>query len=291
MYKIIDKKNLAPRIFSLEIEAPDIARSALPGQFTIVIADNMGERVPLTICDTNLDRESVLLVVEEIGLSTRKLAKLKKGDYIKDFAGPLGLPSKLLDENVEELKEKKVLLVGGGTGAATLIPQGKWLKENFISFDAIIGARSKEFVLLEDKMKTYADEVFISTDDGSYGFHGFAVDLLDHLVKVKNKKYDFCVIVGPLIMMKFTSIKTKELGIPTFVSLNPIMVDGTGMCGACRVTIDGKTKFACVDGPEFDGHLVDFDEALRRQGQYKNQEKRKDHNYCELVGGMTDGQI
>ena len=278
MYKIIDKKNLAPRIFSLEIEAPDIARSALPGQFTIVIADNMGERVPLTICDTNLDRGSVLLVVEEIGLSTRKLAKLNKGDYINGFSGPLGLPSKLLSENIEDLKNKKILLVGGGTGSATLIPQAKWLKDKGISFDAITGFRSKDFVILEDKMKALADNLYVSTDDGSYGFKGFAVSLIEHLIKDLNKKYDFCIIVGPLIMMKFTALKTMELDIPSVVSLNPIMVDGTGMCGACRLTVGCETKFACVDGPEFDAHLIDFDETLLRQRQYRRLEVQKTMN-------------
>ncbi len=289
MNKVINKKYLAKGIFSIEIEAPKIAKKALPGQFVIVVVEEDGERVPLTICDVNLDSGTILLVVEAIGHSTKILGSLNEGDFLFGVLGPLGLPSKLICEDIESLRQKRILLVGGGTGSATLIPQGRWLKEHGVAVDALLGFRSKEFIILKDKIEEVVDNLYISTDDGTYGYKGFAVNYLEDLVKKDDIKYDLAIIVGPMIMMKFTALKTKDLGIPSVVSMNPLMVDGTGMCGACRVTVGGETKFACVDGPEFDGHLVDFDEALRRQGQYKSIEIEKNHEVCDLVVGIING--
>lgn len=285
MYKIIKKENLAPEIYSFEIEAPRVAKKAEPGQFVIVIVSDGGERIPLTICDTNLDNNTVQIVVQAIGASTRKLAAKDAGDYISDFVGPLGLPSKFVEEDIDSLRKKNILLVGGGVGTAPLIPQAKWFKENDVKFDVLIGAKTKDFIILEDKFENLAENLYIATDDGSYGFSGMIPSAIEDLVKNKNKTYDMCIIVGPMIMMKFTALMTKSLEIPSIVSLNPLMVDGTGMCGACRVNIGGETKFACVDGPEFDAHLVDFDEALRRQSQYKDIEIKRNHEYCDLLGG------
>lgn len=291
MYEILENKYMAPEIHGLWIKAPDIAKAALPGQFVIVIVEDDGERVPLSICDINKEEGSIFLVVQSIGVSSKKLNNKEKGEKLSAVVGPLGKPSAFVNEDIEKLKEKKILLAGGGVGVAPLIPQGRWLKKHGIDFDIVTGSKSKEFVILEDRFKELSDFVFIATDDGSYGFHGMVTDAIEELVENQGRNYDLCIIIGPMIMMKFTSMTTKKLGIPSIVSLNPLMVDGTGMCGACRVTIDGKTKFACVDGPEFDAHKVDFDEALRRQGQYRDSEIKKDHEYCELTGGMKDGQI
>lgn len=289
MYKILKKENLAPEIFSFVIDAPRVAKKALPGQFIILIIDEGGERIPLTICDTNIDEGSVTIVVQAIGASTKKLSSLEEGACLHDFVGPLGLPSKFVNENIESLRKERILLAGGGVGTAPLIPQAKWLKENNISFDVVTGSKTKDFVILEERFRELADDLLVATDDGSYGFHGMIPFAIEELVKKQGRHYDLCIIVGPMIMMKFTAMKTKELGIPSIVSMNPIMVDGTGMCGACRVSVGGKTKFACVDGPEFDAHQVDFDEAMRRQAQYKKVEIKKDHEHCELVGGIING--
>lgn len=285
LYKIVKKERLAEGIYSFDIEAKEIAEKALPGQFIILIVDENGERIPLTICDTDKDKGLVNIVVQGLGASTKKLFAMEEGECLSDFLGPLGLPSKFVNEDVENLRKKKFLLVAGGLGTAPLIPQAKWLRENGISFDVILGARSKDLVILEDRFKDLADELLVCTDDGSYGLHGLVTDGIDEMIR-RGKKYDECITIGPMIMMKFVCLKTKDLGIPTVVSMNPIMVDGTGMCGACRVSIGGETKFACVDGPEFDGHLVDFDEAMRRMSQYKDQEEIKNHEYCDLGGGM-----
>jgi len=275
LYKIVDKKNLAPNIFSMDILAPRVAQSAQPGQFVIVIADEKGERVPLTICDYDTEKGTVTIVVQSTGCSTKKMAQYNVGDYFEDFVGPLGQPSEYVNEDINELKKKKVLFVAGGVGTAPVYPQARWFHERGIDVDVIIGAKTKELVILEEKMREVAGNLYVATDDGSYGFKGMVTNLIEDLVKNQGKKYDFIVCIGPMIMMKFVCKLTKELGIKTIVSLNPIMVDGTGMCGACRVSVGNETKFACVDGPEFDGHLVNFDEALRRQTQYKSEESEK----------------
>lgn len=285
MYKILKKERLAEGIYSFDIEAKAIAKKALPGQFIILIVDENGERIPLTICDSDEAKGLVNIVVQGLGASTKKLFALEEGDYLADFLGPLGLPSKFVAEDINDLRKKKFLLVAGGLGTAPLLPQAKWLRANNIAFDVILGARFKDLVILEDKFKDLADDLLICTDDGSYGLHGLVTDGIDEMIK-RGKSYDECITIGPMIMMKFVCLKTKDLNIPTVVSMNPIMVDGTGMCGACRLTVGGETKFACVDGPEFDGHQVDFSEAMRRMSLYKAQEEEKNHDYCDLAGGM-----
>ncbi|MDR7855795.1 sulfide/dihydroorotate dehydrogenase-like FAD/NAD-binding protein [Tissierella sp.] len=288
MYKIVEKQILAPNIFSMDILAPRVANSAKPGQFVIVIADETGERVPLTICDYDKEKGTVQIVVQSMGSSTKKLAKLEEGEYVKDFVGPLGMPSEFVEEDLEELKKKRILFVAGGVGTAPVYPQVKWLKEHGVDADVIIGAKNKDLVILEEKLKSASGNLYVCTDDGSYGFHGMVTKYIEELVNNQGKEYDVCIAIGPMIMMKFVALTTKTLNIPTVVSLNPIMVDGTGMCGACRVTVGGETKFACVHGPEFDGHIVDFDEALKRQTQYKPEEAKKDEAYeCKIEEGSN----
>ena len=280
MYKIKKKLNLAPNIYLFDVEAPRIAASAKPGQFIIVIADDYAERIPLTISDYDLKTGCVEIVVQASGDSTKKICSFDEGESFKDFVGPLGRPSDFLSMDLEELKSKKYLFVAGGVGTAPVYPQAKWFKDHGLSCDIIVGAKSKEFVILEDKLKSVCDNLYICTDDGSYGFKGLVTDKIVDLIENENKKYYQCVSIGPMIMMKFVCLTNKKFNLPTIVSLNPIMVDGTGMCGACRVSIDGVTKFACVDGPEFDGYKVDFDAAIKRQMQYKNKasaRKVKDH--------------
>lgn len=272
MYKIVKKKMLTPTIFEMEIEAPRVAKSALPGQFIILRIDEKGERIPLTISDYDAEKGTVSIVTQAVGKSTMELMTYEEGDCIADFVGPLGCPSDLCSETPEELSRKNIIFVAGGVGAAPIYPQVKWLKQHGIKSDVLIGARNKDLLILVDEMKEVAENVYIATDDGTAGFSGRATDLLEDLVKNQGKEYNHAVIIGPMIMMKFTSMTTKALGIPTIVSLNPIMVDGTGMCGACRVVVDGEVKFACVDGPEFDGHKVDYDGAMRRQTMYKTEE-------------------
>jgi len=275
MYKILEKKLLAPNIYLMDVEAPRVAKSAKPGQFVIVRVDDKSERIPLTICDYDENKKTVTIVFQVVGSSTKKMAKLEVGDCFRDFAGPLGQPSEFVHENEEELKKKNILFIAGGVGTAPVYPQVKWLNSKGVKADVIIGGKSKEFILLEEEMKKEAGNVYVATDDGSYGFKGLVTELLKDLIDNKNKKYDVVVCIGPMIMMKFVSKLTKEYGIKTVASLNMLMVDGTGMCGACRVTVGGETKFTCVDGPEFDAHLVDFDEAIRRQGMYKTEEGKK----------------
>ena len=274
MYKITSKRLLTENIYLMDIEAPRVAKSAQPGQFIIIKNDEKGERIPLTIADYDRDNGTVTIVFQTVGYSTKELAKFEVGDYVQDFVGPLGQPSEFVHEDLSELRNKKILFVAGGVGAAPVYPQVKWFYDNNIDVDVIIGARNKELVILEDEMRKVAKNLYISTDDGSYGFNGRVTDCLLDLVNNKGKKYDHAVVIGPMIMMKFMSMLTKELKIKTTVSLNPIMVDGTGMCGACRVTVGGEVKFACVDGPEFDGHLVNYDESMRRQAMYKTEEGR-----------------
>ncbi len=281
MYKIVKKEMLTDTIFLMEIEAPRVAASALPGQFIIVKNSDKGERIPLTICDYDKDKGTVTIVTQAVGKSTMELMSYKEGEYVSDFVGPLGRPSDLCEMTEEQLKSKKIIFVAGGVGAAPVYPQVKWLKERGIDSDVIIGARTKDLLILEDKMSEVATNLYISTDDGTYGYNGRVTDLLKDLVEKQGKSYNHAVVIGPMIMMKFTSMMTKELGIPTIVSLNPIMVDGTGMCGACRVTVGGEVKFACVDGPEFDGHLINYDEAMRRQTMYRTEEGQARLRYEE----------
>ena len=274
MFKITAKRLLTDNIYLMDIEAPRVAKSANPGQFVIVKNNEKGERVPLTIADYNKNKGTVTIVFQTVGAATKELSKYEVGDYVSDFVGPLGQPSEFIHEDINILKNKNILFVAGGVGAAPVYPQVKWFYENGINVDVIVGARSKELVILEEELNKVSGNLYIATDDGSYGFNGRVTDCLKDLINRTGKKYDHAVVIGPMIMMKFMSIETKALNIPTTVSLNPIMVDGTGMCGACRVTVGGEVKFACVDGPEFDGHLVDFDESMRRQTLYKTEEGR-----------------
>ena len=294
MYAITKARQLADKIFLMDVKAPRVAKRCLPGQFVIVKMDEHGERIPLTICDYNREEGTITIVFQIVGASTEKMSHLKEGDAFRDFTGPLGMPSELVKENLDELKNKKILFVAGGVGTAPVYPQVKWLHENGIDADVIVGAKNKDLLILEDEMKTAAGNLYITTDDGSYGRKGMVTEVIKSLVSDEHKNYDVCIAIGPMIMMKFVALLTKELGIKTIVSLNPIMVDGTGMCGACRVSVGGEVKFACVDGPEFDGHLVNFDEAMKRQQMYKTEEGRAmlklregatHHGGCGQCGG------
>ena len=270
MYKSLKAGNLAGPNYEMLVEAPRVAQRCLPGQFVIVKVGEEGERIPLTITDYDREKGTIELVYQPIGVSTSKLSQLHTGDRITDFVGPLGQPSELTRMSDEELKKHRFVFIGGGVGTAPIYPQAKWLHEHGVQSDVIIGAKTKDLVILEDRMKAVAN-VFITTDDGSYGRHGMVTKCLEDLI-AEGHSYDYCVCIGPMIMMKFTCLTTKKYQIPTIVSMNPIMVDGTGMCGACRLMVDGEVKFACVDGPEFDGHKVDFDLAMKRQTLYRTQE-------------------
>ena len=272
MFKILEAEQLSANVYKQVILAPRVAKSCEPGQFIILRVDENGERIPLTICDYDREAGTVTIVFQPIGVSTNKLLKLKAGDSIADFVGPLGRPSELVTDDFEEVKKKRVVFIAGGVGTAPVYPQAKWLHDHGIECDIIIGARSKDILIMEDEMSKVGN-LYLCTDDGSYGFKGVGTAMLEKLVS-EGHQYDLCVAIGPMIMMKFACLTTKKLGIPTVVSMNPIMVDGTGMCGACRVTVGGKVKFACVDGPEFDGHAVNFDEAMKRQQMYKTEEGR-----------------
>ncbi len=294
MYKILDSKILAGNIYQMVVEAPRVAKRCLPGQFIIVKLDEEGERIPLTICDYDRENGTITIVFQPIGASTRKFALLKAGDSFEDFVGPLGQPSELCKEPLEEVKKKKILFVAGGVGTAPVYPQVKWLHEHGIDADVIIGSKTKDLVILEDKMKEVAGNVYVTTDDGSYGRSGMVTKVIEDLITNEGKSYDLCVSIGPMIMMKFCCLTTKKFNLPTVVSMNPIMVDGTGMCGACRLLVGDQVKFACVDGPEFDGHAVDFDAAMKRQSMYKTEEGRAllkeqegetHHGGCGQCGG------
>lgn len=290
MYKIINKEILADKICLMDIYAPRVAASAKPGQFVIIIADEYSERIPLTICDYDVQKGTVQIVVQAVGESSEKICKFEQGESFRDFVGPLGQPSDLIEEDIEILKKKKILFVAGGVGAAPVYPQVKWLHNHGIDADVIMGAKSKDFVILEDKLKAVAGNLYITTDDGSYGDKGLVTAKIEDLIENQGKKYDHCVSIGPMIMMKFVCLTTKKYNLKTVVSMNPIMVDGTGMCGACRVIVGDKTKFACVDGPEFDGHLVDFDIAMKRQKQFRDKtyvEPAHDH-VCTLDQAVAD---
>lgn len=274
MYKIVKKRELTTNIYLMDVEAGRVAKSCQPGQFVIVRMGADGERIPLTICDYDRSRGTVTIVFQCVGASTTRMAALEEGESFHDFVGPLGCPSELVKEPLEELKKKRILFVAGGVGAAPVYPQVKWLHEKGVDADVIVGSKTKSLLILEKEMEAVAGNLYITTDDGSYGRSGMVTKTIQDLV-TEGKQYDLCIAIGPMIMMKFVCLLTKELKLPTIVSLNPIMVDGTGMCGACRVTVDGKVKFACVDGPEFDGHAVNFDEAMRRQQLYKTAEGRE----------------
>ena len=272
MFKILEKKMLNPTICKLVVEAPRIAAAAQPGQFLMVRADEPGERIPLTISDYDREKGTVTLAIQPIGASTRSMVNdFAEGDSFADVAGPLGNPSDFVKMSPEELAAERVVFIAGGLGTAPVYPQAKWLHEHGVPVDVIIGARTKDLLIYEEEFKSVADNLYMCTDDGSYGFKGVGTARLEALV-AEGKSYTRAVAIGPMIMMKFATLTCKKLGIPIQVSMNTLMVDGTGMCGACRVSVGGVTKFACVDGPEFDGYLVDFDEAMRRSAQYKAEE-------------------
>ncbi|WBW50745.1 NADPH-dependent glutamate synthase [Peptoniphilus equinus] len=270
MYEIKEKQTLAPNIYSMQIYAPRVAASAKPGQFVIVITDKYAERIPLTISDYDVAQGTVRIVVQASGQSTKKLCALEEGDKIQDFVGPLGRESEFMHLNDEELKAERFLFVAGGVGTAPVYPQAKYLHNRGAHVDIISGAKNKEFTILEDELRAVCDNLYLATDDGSLGFKGLVTDKIVDLIDNEHKDYTQCISIGPMIMMKFVAMTTKKYNLKTIVSLNPIMVDGTGMCGACRVRVGDVTKFACVDGPEFDGHLVDFDSALSRQRQFSD---------------------
>ena len=273
MFKILKAEELTDNIFLMDVEAPRVAKSCQPGHFVIVRTDEEAERIPLTICDYDREKGTITIVFQIVGAGTQIMSGLKAGDSFADFVGPLGCPSEFVHEPMEELKKKKILFVAGGVGTAPVYPQVKWLHEHGIDADVIVGAKTKSLLILEKEMEAVAGNLYVTTDDGSYGRSGMVTQTIKDLVE-EGKHYDTCVAIGPMIMMKFVCLMTKDLNIPTIVSLNPIMVDGTGMCGAGRVTVGDEVKFACVDGPEFDGHKVNFDEAMRRQQMYKTEEGR-----------------
>ena len=282
MYRIIKAEELAANIYLMDVEAPRVAKSCQPGQFVIVRMDAEGERIPLTICDYDREKGTITIVFQVVGAATEMMRSLKAGDSFQDFVGPLGCPSEFVNEDIQTLKGKKILFVAGGLGTAPVYPQVKWLHERGIDADVIVGAKTKELLIMEEEMKAVAGNLYVTTDDGSYGRSGMVTKVIEDLVESEGKSYDVCVAIGPMIMMKFVCLTTKKYELPTVVSMNPIMVDGTGMCGACRLTVDGEVKFACVDGPEFDGHQVDFDEAMARGAMYKDFERHAYEETCNL---------
>lgn len=297
MYKIIKAEELASNIYLMDVEAPRVAKSCQPGQFVIVRMDEDGERIPLTICDYDKDKGTITIVFQVVGAATEMMKQLRAGDSFHDFVGPLGCASEFVHEALEHLKNKKILFVAGGLGTAPVYPQVKWLHERGIAADVIVGAKTKDLLIMEEEMKAVAGNLYITTDDGSYGRSGMVTKVIEDLIGQEGKQYDVCVAIGPMIMMKFVCLTTKKYDLPTVVSMNPIMVDGTGMCGACRLTVDGEVKFACVDGPEFDGHKVDFDQAMKRQQMYKTREGRAflkakegdtHHGGCGNCGGNEE---
>lgn len=274
MYKILKKKYLNPTVVLMEIDAPEVARHADAGQFIILRATEDGERIPLTVADYNREAGTITIIFQVVGGTTEELRHLNEGDCLADFAGPLG-------RKTETEGLKSVAVVGGGVGSAIAYPVAKKLHTQGAMVDAIVGFRTRDLVILEEEFKNASTELHIMTDDGTYGEHGLVTEALEKLI-LAGRKYDEVIAIGPLPMMKFVSLLTKKYGIKTVVSMNPIMIDGTGMCGGCRLTVGGETKFACVDGPEFDGHLVDFDEAIRRSGTYREFEARAREEACKL---------
>lgn len=276
MYKIVTRRQLNENVVLMEIDAPFIAAKAEAGQFIIYRVNEQGERVPLTIADYDREKGTITIIFQVIGGSTMELAKLNEGDFIHDVVGPLGVATEY------EEGAKRIAVVGGGVGCAIAYPQAKKLHKMGVQVDLIAGFRSKDIVILEEEMKAASTDLYICTDDGSYGYHGFVTNKLQELID-GGAKFDEVIAIGPVPMMKFVCKVTEPYGIKTIVSLNPIMIDGTGMCGGCRVTVDGKIKYACVDGPDFDGHKVDFDELMRRNSTYKEHEKA---HVCRLTGGV-----
>lgn len=274
MYRITKAEKLAENIYLMDVEAKRVAKACEPGQFVIVRMDEDGERIPLTICDYDRDKGTVTIVFQVVGAATEMMRRLQEGDAFRDFVGPLGCPSELIHEETEALKRKRILFVAGGLGTAPVYPQVKWLHEQGVAADVIVGAKTKDLLIMEKEMKAVAGNLYVTTDDGSYGRSGMVTKVIEDLIEHERKQYDLCVAIGPMIMMKFVCLTTQKYNLPTIVSMNPIMVDGTGMCGACRLTVDGEVKFACVDGPEFDGHKVDFDQAMKRQQMYRTKEGR-----------------
>lgn len=280
MYRIVRKEVLNPQVKLMEVDAPAIARKAKPGQFIILRVHEGGERIPLTIADYDREKGTVTIIFQEVGKTTKLLGELNQGDSILDFVGPLGMPSHL-----EGLK--KVAVIGGGLGTAIAYPQAKELHNLGAEVHSIAGFRNKDLIILENELKAVSDRVIITTDDGSNGNKGFVTDALKSLIEEGNQ-YDLVIAIGPLIMMRVVCDLTKQYGIKTIVSMNPVMIDGTGMCGGCRVTVGGEIKFACVDGPDFDGHLIDFDEAMRRQAMYKDKERQSlEEHQCRLGGAAN----
>ncbi|MBQ3008067.1 MAG: sulfide/dihydroorotate dehydrogenase-like FAD/NAD-binding protein [Oscillospiraceae bacterium] len=277
MFKILDKKQLNETTFSLTVYAPMVAQNILPGQFVMIMTDEDSERIPLTISDFDKEKGSVTVVFQAIGASTIKLSSKNTGDEIAHFAGPLGKPTEL--DGI-----KKACVIGGGVGCAIALPQAKWLKNHGADVDIIAGFRNKDIVILEEEMVNAGTSCTICTDDGSYGVKGFVTGVLKEYIE-SGKEYDCVIAIGPVPMMKAVSDITKEYGIKTIVSLNPIMIDGTGMCGGCRVNVNGKVKFACVDGPDFDAHKVDFKELMIRNSMYKKQETEAKEHMCRIFGG------
>ena len=284
MFRIVEKRLLAPDIWLMNVEAPRVAKAAQPGQFVIVRGTDDGERIPLTVADYDREQGTISIVIQAVGASTRKIVALEEGGALADFAGPLGQPSEFIHETPEALRARKFLFIAGGVGAAPVYPQVKGLHEHGVEADVIVGARNREMLIITDELRKVAGNLYLSTDDGSAGFHGNVTALMKDLIDNRGKRYDEIVTIGPMIMMKFVALAAREYGIRTIASLNTLMIDGTGMCGACRVSIGGKMKFACVDGPEFDASLIDFDEAMRRQRMYKSKESVADHR-CRIGRG------
>lgn len=285
MYEILSKEMLTPNICRMKVSAPRLSVAAMPGQFLIVRADEKGERIPLTISDYDRKEGTVTIVTQKIGASSSDIVSFEEGEAFADVAGPLGLASDFVKMSPEELSGQHYIFIAGGVGTAPVYPQVKWLHSRGVRVDVIIGARTKDLLIYTEEFKGVCDNLYICTDDGSEGFHGVGTAMLEKLV-ADGEKFTRAVAIGPMIMMKFSTLTCRKLGIPITVSLNSIMVDGTGMCGACRVTVGGKTRFACVEGPEFDGYEVDFDEAMRRQGQYGAEEKEAmEHHVCRIGRG------
>ena len=278
MFKIIRKKRLNPTVTLMDIQAPLIARKAEPGQFIILRVDEAGERIPLTIADYDREKGTVTIIFQIVGATTEKLNHLEEGDSLHDFVGPLGIAS-----HTEGLK--KVAVIGGGVGSAIAYPIAKKLHAQGAEVHAIVGFRNKDLVILEDEFRAVSDLCKVMTDDGSYGEKGLVTNALKSLLDA-GEQYDEVIAIGPLVMMKFVCQLTKQYNVKTVVSMNPIMIDGTGMCGGCRLTVGGETKFACVDGPDFDGHLVDFDEAMERSNMYKDFERHQYEETCNLFKGV-----
>lgn len=281
-FEIVSKKMLTPNISRMSVSAPLLASAAEPGQFLMVRANEKGERIPLTISDYDKDKGTVTIVTQSIGASSIDINAMEEGECFADVVGPLGVPSEFVNMDNSELSSMRYVFIAGGVGAAPVYPQAKWLHERGVAVDVIIGAKTADLLIYKEEMSEVCDNLFICTDDGSEGFHGMVTGLLEKLV-AEGHQYSRAVAIGPMIMMKFTTLTAKKLGLPITVSLNTLMVDGTGMCGACRVTVGGKTRFACVEGPEFDGYEVDFDEAMRRQGQYRSEEaEAMEYHHCRI---------